>query len=243
MPASVTHELIARRAAELLPEEHDLQTALRSAADCYFLGAQGPDPLFFCRPFLGDNLGRALHRSKMRDVLEAFLTVLRETDGGRARAYACGFVSHCAADALFHPFVYAALKEKGGGKAAHRAVEREWDEYFLGKTGGSYRCPYSCKRIAAEGTVPAFLSRALALLGREISPAKIGRAIVLFGRYRSLSPDKAKPAPAHAGRDGLFIHAAKRSAEAILIFSECLMSGEPLPEEPFSRHLLTGELM
>ena len=47
MPSSITHALIAREAAERLPEQ--LQAAIAAAPEAYFLGAQGPDMFFFAK--------------------------------------------------------------------------------------------------------------------------------------------------------------------------------------------------
>ena len=65
MPASITHELIARECLKLLPAP--AADAACRAPDYYFLGAQGPDLFFFHAPFRRDlpNLGKSLHRNRL----------------------------------------------------------------------------------------------------------------------------------------------------------------------------------
>ena len=81
MPASILHELAARESLAALP---------RSAADCaaahpdyFFLGAQGPDLFFFYDPLAKrePNLGKLLHRSRVKDWFTAMLLALKERTG------------------------------------------------------------------------------------------------------------------------------------------------------------------
>lgn len=108
------------------------RTALMALADVgeraeLALGALGPDVLYFNMGLRA--LGKRLHGERTGEFL---LTLMRECASSAAgRAYALGFVSHYAADAVFHPFVYA-LSMTGQGYSAlrHMAAERALDAWL-----------------------------------------------------------------------------------------------------------------
>ena len=112
MPASYTHQCIARDAAKSLGLFADPQ--LRSAL---VAGSEGPDPFFFSLiPVPGTpsapKLGSMMHTKRTGDFLIALAQSCAKSD--ITRAYCCGFFAHYAADITFHPFVYAHSRDEGG---------------------------------------------------------------------------------------------------------------------------------
>ena len=191
MPAVITHALISEESAKQFPP--NLLGAVRKHPDYFFLGSQGPDLFFFYRPLSRkeDNVGQFLHRSRVEDFFSCLLETLRgETDGVRYErmlAYAAGFVSHYSADTIFHPVVYALIKEDGGG-LKHQQIENDWDVYFLrkyrGKEAEKLIFPFSTKKIIRDGDLFAFFSFLCEKLGRrKATNGRFASAIRLFARY------------------------------------------------------------
>lgn len=85
-------------------------------------GSAGPDPLFY---YLGlpplVPLGRKMHARRCGEFLSA---LAREAKTPAERAYALGFFSHNAADAVLHPWIAAQTE-------AHAALEQEIDSLCL----------------------------------------------------------------------------------------------------------------
>lgn len=122
MPTSLTHQLLAEEVYASLPNARCEEIA--SLAH-YYLGAQGADICFFCPPFSKKrNLGHVLHgRSSL-----LFFRLLRrsaKTDP-LVRSYAYGYITHYAADTVFHPFVRASSGGKNG-PLSHHFAERACD--------------------------------------------------------------------------------------------------------------------
>lgn len=191
MPAVITHALVSEESAKKFPP--NLLGAVRKNPDYFFLGSQGPDLFFFYRPLSRKegNVGQFLHRARVEDTFCYLLETLRgETDGVRYErmlAYAAGFVSHYCADTIFHPVVYALLKEDGG-KFRHQQIENDWDVYFLrkyrGKEAEKLIFPFSAKKIIRDGDLFAFFSFLCEKLGRrKATKRKFASAIRLFSRY------------------------------------------------------------
>ena len=278
MPASITHELIAREALERLsPSAKEI---IYNAPAYYYLGAHGPDLFFFYRPVFGRefNLGRLLHRSRIFDWFTALLTTLPRHTGSdfeQCLAYALGFCTHLAADVAFHPFVYNFLAEIDAPKLTHQEIENDWDVYFLKKhTGQSpqrYRFPFDMREIADAGVLYRYVSEAAVHIGRDLSPSAFRRMCKLFRVYLDHSHTRGarvlslfgmaelypreEPDPAYlrgkkfaeltggkgANADELFSYAVAESAERIDAFLNAFNTDMVLPEELFSRHMLTGK--
>ena len=192
MPASITHELVARQAKEQLLSS-EIAKRIDAAPEYYYLGAQGPDLLFFYRPLSRKepNFGRMLHRERIYETTCAFLITLRRLTGDelkKAQSYVLGYISHCCTDGVFHPFVYNLLREIHGGRVEHQQIENDWDVYFLARHRGhgaeKYSFPFSLKEIAQEETLFTLWSSCAHILGRRtLSPAAFAASLKNFGRY------------------------------------------------------------
>ncbi len=190
MPASITHELVAEEAEDLLPSA--ARETVVDAFDYYILGAQGPDLFFFYRPLRGreENLGRHLHRRQVYDFFTALAMALSGFTGEafkKCLAYALGYCTHLAADVVFHPFIYRYLQENEEGKHAHQRIENDWDVYFLRELKSAavlrHAYPFDLKKIAADGVLLPYLQSAFSHIGIEIKPSSFARMLRLFGRY------------------------------------------------------------
>lgn len=193
MPSCITHQLIAEYAEQSFPPE--ALSAISEARAYYFLGAQGPDLLFFYRVLSGkeNNLGRLLHRKHRYAVFSAFYDLLRgDFFRGEARekaaAYIYGYLTHYCADVAFHPFVYAYLEAHSGEGFLHQKIENDWDVYFLrekrGREAEDYTFPFSVKRIADDGVLYLLFSFAFARInGTALSQNGFSSMLKLFGGY------------------------------------------------------------
>lgn len=190
MPAVITHELVAREAAELLSDP--LREQVFRARGYYFLGAQGPDLFFFLRPLFKreSNLGKLLHRTHVCDWFEAMLRALHGFAGEDFEAcfsYALGFCSHLAADTVFHPFVYNFLKETDAPRDVHQEIESDWDAYFLreldGRDARRHAFPFDLGGIAESGVLYRFVAETAADIGYEVGPKDFRRMLKGFGLY------------------------------------------------------------
>lgn len=112
MPAMITHFRLACRVLEQYDHSID--------RDCFLLGAQGPDLLFFFRayPWLrGENglpLGNALHDARPSLLLDTMTDIVSAAPQEYRRMlndYVCGFLCHYASDRTFHPFVCSRQQE------------------------------------------------------------------------------------------------------------------------------------
>ncbi len=188
MPSSITHELIAREALDLL--RCNARDIIERAPDYYYLGAQGPDLLFFYRPLAGNNPGRSLHRTRVYGWFSALLKALPGYTGEEFEAclaYALGFCSHLAADIVFHPFVYRYLAETDAPPRTHQLIENDWDVYFLSALRGerveNYRFPFRLSEIAEKGVLCRYLTEAAHLFGWEFSAGALKRMLHGFEGY------------------------------------------------------------
>ncbi len=191
MPASITHELVARETLGLLsPCVRDL---IGRARDYYYLGAQGPDLFFFLQPLSKEiNFGRLLHRARVRDWFEGMLLALPDFTGAEFEdclAYVFGFCSHLSADVVFHPFVYHFLEAYDADRLTHQEIENDWDVYFLraldGREVTRHSYPFDLKQIADDGILYRFVTDAARYYGREVPAGAFRRMCRGFHLYLS----------------------------------------------------------
>lgn len=139
MPEAYTHIRIARAA-----RAHSGVFVPCTAA--FEMGANGPDPLFAYRlldrraPAPLAALGGRVHREQCGRFLR---TLIFAAATPAQRSYALGFLTHCAGDALLHPYV--AFQEGPGGQFnrphGHGFCEVAMDSMFHEKDTGSAAVP------------------------------------------------------------------------------------------------------
>lgn len=189
MPNAYTHQLIAEDALEEIGGIADLPS--------FYLGAQGGDPMFFYR-FIsmrgGMRPGKLLHRERIYDTFSAVAETVRTCP--ECMDYALGYISHYAADTVFHPYIYWLAQTKGGTRMdrniIHTRAERDLDTYFLflrGKRMHEYRLPLCRKNIDIH-VMYTVMSAALSVHGVEIAESNIRRALGSYFRFIRNTYDK-----------------------------------------------------
>lgn len=188
MPTAFTHQLIAEDA--ITPSRAETL----QLTDYYF-GAQGPDPLFFYRYYSmrKHNLGRLLHGDRVYGTFESMLEYVREHPS--ALGYALGFITHYAADAVFHPYVYyyayGHCATRVGRATLHTQMESDFDTHFLKKEGvevGEYRLPYDPADIDLK-TVTGMYLAVFADKGETVLAKDIYTAVRRWFRYLRFTID------------------------------------------------------
>lgn len=116
----LTHILLADAVLERLESRRILEGVTQKRS-LYYLGAQGPDPLFFyrCIPASGkgplQGLGRRMHREKTGAFLYEGFKRLQDISYDKAwmdlAIYLSGFICHFTLDRLIHPYVYWATDQ------------------------------------------------------------------------------------------------------------------------------------
>ncbi len=182
MPSQLTHRFAALRIYERLPENVRAEI---SSLPFYDLGAQGPDLFYFLRPYTDrGRLGRRMHGENAFEAAAAFAGCARSP---REFSYTAGYVTHCALDSVFHPYVFGItekLLERGYSDklSLHGYIESDLDTYFAEKYAAEPRAPYRpeiCGRRRFAPLLP-FLSEALGRLGVSASERALTAALRRF---------------------------------------------------------------
>ena len=151
MPAIMTHDFFGRDAYGSLSERLGLTS--RAQREAFFLGNQGPDPLFYlvADPMVpaSNRVGELMHHARPARLvlsLRDALTMLKRDERAVGEAYAAGFLCHYLLDRSVHPLVYAYQcgicdagvtgLDRSDGDEVHAEIERDLDEMVLfSKTG------------------------------------------------------------------------------------------------------------
>lgn len=199
MPAQYTHQIIAEELLPLLPEN---VRASVTDLPAYYLGAQGGDVFYFLRLVTpkGDNLGKYLHN---REVYRTFCEFLRAAKGKNgnpvALSYAAGYVTHYAADTVFHPYVYGTMQKLISAHPKsrirwHAYIESDIDSYFVEKLRGvpitKYVSPLRLKDIDIPALYP-YVSEVLDARGqRHFSQFLFRRALRRYFLFERTFTDR-----------------------------------------------------
>lgn len=135
MPAVFAHKRFGEQVFESLPTR--LKEAFLPYKDCFMLGLEGPDVLFYHKPFKANETrkrARQLHYAPAKDffVSAAKKIHAQETENSESTAiaaYTAGFICHFTLDNACHPRVYD-LEDTG---VSHGRIESEFDKYLLRK--------------------------------------------------------------------------------------------------------------
>ena len=167
MPAEYTHQIIAEKVYEKLPEE------LRSRAGDLFsfdLGAQGADIFYFLHPFRRRNLGKIFHNEKVYETFESFRKAAVGADD-TVLSYIAGYITHYAADCILHPYVYSLTQKMIDTESTRRVrwhsyIESDLDTYFVKKFCQQNVNRYECRLRKGNGEF-----KKIAKLIREVCSA------------------------------------------------------------------------
>lgn len=246
MPSVYTHYLLARRVLDALPTK--TQNAVRPFSSAYYFGAQGADFAFFYKAlhFPSVNFGSYLHRQggyTAFSVLKDFACF-----DPFALAYALGYITHYAADVLFHPHVYALSKKS---LLRHSRIEGAIDAILRAqyppKNGASLRAKLTKTEIDELFTLYAIIA-AKSGLPTLLKPA-FTRAVKLFNAYTPLSfsvfydtqPQILKNFAEGKTVDKLLSDALQYSLSLTEEFLQCVRARAPLPKAEFGKNYLSGK--
>ncbi len=134
MPAIYAHDRFGQEVAERLDSE--LKNIIEKYRAPYAIGLQGPDLLFFYRPW-GKNrvnqYGVHLHKISALPFFEHALQVTREYGrDSREYSYLMGFICHYILDSECHPYVGRMIKKTG---VQHLEIEEEFEKMLLRMDG------------------------------------------------------------------------------------------------------------
>ena len=106
MASYISHYL----AAKAVTEKTD-NPVIKEYSDCFILGAQGGDLLFYAfGEFRG--YGARTHREKTAELFSAALDYCRRENRPEILAYTLGLLTHYALDSTIHPYVVYEAKER-----------------------------------------------------------------------------------------------------------------------------------
>lgn len=261
MPAAYTHFSIAKVVLQRMPKE--LQKAV-SFPEMYFFGAQGADFCFFYRAFRPSeiNFGRFLHN---RGSYEFFRTLL--PCAGREKAlfsYALGYITHYAADCVFHPYVYHL---SGKSPLKHSQAEGALDFYFRSKDmktedskrfGKYFNCSVSERELSALYTLYALAAaradRAPLIKSSFLKSIRSYRTYTRFSARMFAKKNEGLLNAEHKewsypddatkiltdGAEELFERTVEDCLRLINEFVDCLKKKQLLRKEEFGKNFLSG---
>ena len=215
MPALITHYQFAN---DVYDELYNYIGGSRDEADAFFLGNQGPDPLFYglANPAYSAShrLAQRMHREKPDKLLAAFKAAvrkLRENDRQIGRAYVLGFVCHYLLDSTMHPFVYAqeyALCDAGepgltrdNASDVHALIETELDELVLSTRRNETIATFNPSKVVLKASdrvldviSKLYVNVASDVFDQQIPPNTYKVALKLFRKVAAVfhSPDGLK---------------------------------------------------
>ena len=183
MPAEYTHQIAAEHIYFSLP------APLRGRITdfpAYCLGAQGGDVFYFLRVFCTAryNLGKFLHNRRVYDVFAAFLAAADKA-GPAGLSYIAGYITHYAADTVFHPFVYGRSAQFCAQYPRarcrwHSYIESDIDTYFVRRFKqipiGSYRFPVRYQAADPAQIAPVLDAVCRAVGQKRVTPRLFRRA-------------------------------------------------------------------
>ena len=262
MAGAYIHYSIAKAAFFHLPERE--KSVIKKHPTLYFFGAQGADFCFFYPVFKSfskvENFGRYLHKKggyAALCVCKAF--ALDE----RLYAYTLGYLTHYAADTVFHPFVYA---QAGKSPLRHSRVEAALDSYFAAKQESfPLFADYFGKQPTKDETDELFLLYAAISANAGFPPLDkpaFLRAVRLFNAYLPLPNavfgkqnklrDRLVNIPREPwthphtgveytdGAEELFTRTITQTKTLVSGFLQAIKNRTPLPRDLFAKNYLSG---
>ena len=262
MAGAYSHYFIAKAAIDRLSLQQ--KAIILQYPSLYFFGAQGADFCFFYPVFKSfrkvENFGRYLHN---RGGYGAFCVCKAFSADEMLHAYTLGYVTHYAADTVFHPFVYA---QSGKSPLRHSRVEAALDSYFADKAqpNDPYRKFFGKKPPDAQINELFLLYAAIAAKAGfpPLERQAFFRAVRLFNAYLPLpnavfcKENKLRERLANTscepwkhpqtgveytdGANELALRSVRLSAMLIEQFERALKNRTPLPRDLFAKNYLSG---
>ena len=108
MPFENTHLYLADKVRQALQND-DLSAILKAHLDYYYIGSIFPDTLFFAKDDELSRVAFGLHGDEGQPTNRFAFNVLERIQASGSQrdfAFIAGFLTHCAADIVFHPIVF-----------------------------------------------------------------------------------------------------------------------------------------
>ncbi|UTC74056.1 zinc dependent phospholipase C family protein [Treponema sp. OMZ 792] len=134
MPDFYAHYMHGQRVFALLSPE--IAGGI-SNKNLYNLGLQGPDFLYFHKPFKKNNnlvlqLAKDIHNKNCTDFFDSVLTKIKIEPKTDEFSYIMGFIGHFGLDSCCHPYVNDMVVEM---KRDHAEIEMEFEKFLLKQDG------------------------------------------------------------------------------------------------------------
>lgn len=206
----LTHIILADAVLDRIESRRILEGVTQKRS-LYHLGAQGPDPLFFCYCFPGSGkghlkgFGSVMHRAKTGAFLQNGFARLQnvsyDQDWIDLAVYLCGFICHFTLDRMIHPYVYWATNQWIWGvdgtpqKVTHQQVEMAFDVIYWKEIKDVPAYKVNTRKLTDIGScwpkgVSSFLTEAFYdLYGIEVGQNGINKILVDFYRGHDLLYD------------------------------------------------------
>ena len=134
MPAIYAHDTFGKLVSKQLPKE--IQDIIKTYPSAFRIGLQGPDPLFYHRPYASNDVkkeGSRMHRESCASFLQKTMHhVKKEGVNSKEFAYLLGFLCHFTLDSECHPYIDAYIEPRNLG---HLFLESESEKYMMRKDG------------------------------------------------------------------------------------------------------------
>lgn len=130
MPSIYAHYRFGRDIINQLPET--TRNRIAPYRELFDIGLQGPDLLFFYRPFYRNyvnKLGSQIHKWQGRKFFQSAARIVRNRRNKAAFiAYICGMACHYALDMTCHSYIYRIVEEK---HLNHSAIEGSFERSLI----------------------------------------------------------------------------------------------------------------
>ena len=151
MPAIYAHDTFGKAVCREL--EGDIRSLVREYREYFRIGLQGPDFLFFYRPWKENPVSGFGHRLH-EEVAAGFFERAREIVADRGKhsaqcAYVLGVICHFMLDSTCHPYINGTV----AGQISHGEIEKELDRRMMlsnGRNPHRYYPAVSCIRPTRE---------------------------------------------------------------------------------------------
>lgn len=136
MPAAYAHYTFGKKVFQKLPAAlRKLIGASPLHKKLFAIGLQGPDILFFYRPFCKNRInttGSRIHQEPAALYFEEARKALGDPVSTELLSYLLGFVCHFVLDSQCHPYIAKRMTEV---KVTHHEIESEFDRMLMEKDG------------------------------------------------------------------------------------------------------------
>lgn len=169
MPDLWTHYFFAKQV------KYEQQLKI-TQSDIYYLGAQGPDFLFYqaFEPWKkdkpGSDVGELFHQVKT-DQLLPYVFEKRQTATGELADYLAGFLTHYALDSTVHPMIHRLAEDFRAHKELEMALDMKL--YRERRSGQSIRSASVRGEIAKKRQLPEPIAQFYVDLARDVFETEI----------------------------------------------------------------------